>query len=202
LCITYCYTNNRCGIFISILVDLLAGGVECSDGVGLDPVHPLCDPGVHSRVSSGSTAIAPADHTHKGLAAVLLQHQGAARVSLAGVLAGVRSTHHQVRDGRWSVGVLAVGVAGDGDIDLLQNRGLVAAAAEGSPAGHRGDLLGVLARTSGKAGGADGRGECDGAGQPEDGEVAVGALGVVVGVLNDLGNIHPVELTISNVVFA
>ena len=47
-------------------------------------------PGVHPRVAGQRAAPPPADHAYEGVAAVLLSHEGAAGVALAGVLARVR----------------------------------------------------------------------------------------------------------------
>ena len=58
------------------------------------PVQLSGDPGVHPGVLSHGTAVPPADHSSQGIPAVLLDHHGAAGVSLAGVLAGVSSADH------------------------------------------------------------------------------------------------------------
>ena len=49
-------------------------------------------PGVHPWVVGLGTPISPADHAYEGVAPRLLSHQGAAGVTLAGVLARGRGT--------------------------------------------------------------------------------------------------------------
>ena len=49
-------------------------------------------PSVHPWVVGLGTSIPPADHAYEGIAPRLLSHQGAAGVSLAGVLARGRGT--------------------------------------------------------------------------------------------------------------
>ena len=74
------------------------------------------------------------------LATVLRSDEGSTGVSLAGVLAGVHGAEHQVGDAVASVDVAACLLAGDGDINLVEDGGLVASAAESSPAGDSGQL--------------------------------------------------------------
>ena len=86
---------------------LLTVGVLGALGVGQYPRLPCrhpdnqsqlrcCDqclhpPGIHPRVAGQRAAPPPADHAHQRVAALLRDHEGAARVTLARVLAGVSS---------------------------------------------------------------------------------------------------------------
>ena len=49
-------------------------------------------PSIHPWVVGLGTSISPADHAYEGIASRLLGHQGAAGVTLAGVLARGRGT--------------------------------------------------------------------------------------------------------------
>ena len=84
----------------------------------------------------------------------------------------------------------------------MEDSGLVAAAGEGSPPSDRGHSAGPGVRpVGGQAGWRDGRGEGHGLGETEDGVVAIGRLGVVVGVLDDLGHLNLVEGVVADDVF-
>ena len=62
----------------------LSVSVRCEDQC----LHP---PGIHPWVGGERAAPPPADHAHQRVAAALRDHEGAARVALARVLAGVSS---------------------------------------------------------------------------------------------------------------
>ena len=143
------------------------------------------------------------DYSDQSLATILSDDEWPAGVTLAGVLSGVHGADHEVCDGAGAVGGPAGFLAGDGDVHLLEDSGLVAPAAEGAPARHGGGG----ARVGGGGGGgeacrAHGSAEGDRLGQAQDGEVAVGALGVVVGVLDELCHIHPGEGVVAGDVLA
>ena len=128
------------------------------------------------------------------LATVLRSDEGSTGVALAGVLAGVHGAEHQVGDAVASVDVATGLLAGDGDVDFVEDGGLVASTAESSPAGDSGQLALIgLAPALGQTRRAHCRAEGHWLGQPQDGVVAVGGLGVVVGVLDDLGDVHSGE---------
>merc|ERR1711970_1638047 len=100
-----------------------AGGREGAGGVGQDPVHLLSHPSIDTGEAFKSTSTSPANNSNKSLAAILGGNHGTARISLAGVLSGVGGADH---------------VGGHCDVDLLQDSGLAAPAAEGSPSGDGG----------------------------------------------------------------
>ena len=85
----------------------------------------------------------------------------------------------------------------------MQGGGLVASAAERPPPGHGGQHSRV--RGSGvrwQAGGGDLVGEGDCLREAEDGVVVVRCSAVVVRVVDDLGNIDPVEHAVRDVVLS
>ena len=70
-------------------------GVLSAFGVGQYPVLLSSHPGEHNRVLRHGTAFLPkADHSGQDVPAILLDHQGTARVATAGSLAGVSSADH------------------------------------------------------------------------------------------------------------
>merc|ERR550534_2151001 len=99
--------------------------------VRVDPVDKVACLGVDSGVSGLGASVSPADHSVKTEAA----HEGAARVSLAGVLATSikTSADHGVSDVILSIGVTAVIVRDNGDIDLHELSGQAAALGCGAP---------------------------------------------------------------------
>merc|ERR1719382_1775972 len=108
--------------------------------VGVDPVHEVAGLGIDPGVARLGTPVAPAHYAVKTKSA----HEGAARVSLAGVLAtSVKtSTDHGVSDVILTIGVTAVIVRDNGDIDLHQSAGQTAALGGGAPARHGADVAG------------------------------------------------------------
>ena len=101
-----------------------AVGVLGAGSVGEDPVQLGGDPGVHPGVLGHGTPVPPAHHPGHGEQPVLLHHQRAAGVSLTGVLPLVSSADHVVGDPT-TVGRVALVVGLDGDLDLVEDLGLV-----------------------------------------------------------------------------
>ena len=116
--------------------------------------HP---PGVHPRVAGERAAPPPADHAHQRVEAVLQDHEGAAGVSLARVLARIRRADVHTDMEMWNVDINCtykasllsnVGsvslptllIGGHSHIDLLQSRGLVPSRGQRAPACHSGHL--------------------------------------------------------------
>ena len=60
----------------------------------VNPVNKVAGLGVHSRVAGLGASVSPADNSVKTKST----HEGAARVSLTGVLVGGSGTHHLVSD--------------------------------------------------------------------------------------------------------
>ena len=113
------------------------------------------------------------EFSYKSLAAVLGSNHGSTRVSLAGILSGVSGTDHV--GGDTAVGVVAHSVGGDCDVDLLQDSGLAAPAAESSPSGDGGQDSGIgVAQVGWKAGRAHFVGEGDRVCQTKDGVIVIG----------------------------
>ena len=143
------------------------------------------------------------DYSDQSVPTVLSDDEWPAGVALAGVLAGVHGADHEVGDGAGSISGPAGLLAGDGHVHLLEHGGLVAPAAEGAPARHGGGGARVGSGGGcGEARRAHGGAEGDRLGQAQDGVVAVGALGVVVGVLDELCHIHPGEGVVAGDVLA
>jgi len=184
-----------------MLVEGGAGGGEGAGGVGQDPVHLLSHPSIDTGEAFESTSTSPADNSNKSLAAVLGGNHGTARISLAGVLSGVSSADHV--GGDTAISVVALSVGGHCDVDLLQDSGLAAPAAEGSPSGDGGQDSGeCVAQVGWKACRAHFVGEGDRVCQTKDGIVVVSCLWVIVGVVDDLGDIDPVEVAVGDVVLS
>merc|ERR1712176_42017 len=118
--------------------------------VGVDPVDEVGSLCVYSWVASLSAPVSPRDNSGELVAA----HEWTARVSLAGVLAALvkTGTDHGVSDVRLSVGVTAVLVRHNRDVDLLENTGKASTLRGGSPSGNSADgSLGVLFHAGGQA---------------------------------------------------
>merc|ERR1719195_124200 len=168
-------------------------GVLSALGVGQYPVLLSSHPSVHTRVLRQGTAVPPADPPGQGVPAILLDHQGTAGVSLAGVLAGVSSADHAGGDAP-AVGRVTLRVGLDSDVHLPQGGGLIAARGCCAPARHCRNLPGkVLAGGSGETGGADLLSEGYGLGEGQDGEVVVQGAAIVVRVVRDGGESLLVE---------
>merc|ERR1719195_1344356 len=168
-------------------------GVLSALGVGQYPVLLSSHPSVHTRVLRQGTAVPPADHPGQGVPAILLDPQGTAGVSLAGVLAGVSSADHAGGDAP-AVSRVTLRVGLDSDVHLPQGGGLIAARGRCAPARHCGNLPGkVLAGRSGETGGADLLSEGYGLGEGQDGEVVVQGAAIVVRVVRDGGESLLVE---------
>merc|ERR1711971_158796 len=88
--------------------------------VGVDPVDEVGGLCVHSWVAGLGAPVSPRDNSGKLVAA----HEWTARVSLAGVLAALvkTGTDHGVSDVVLSVGVTAVVVRHDRDVDIWRTR--------------------------------------------------------------------------------
>merc|ERR1739848_54382 len=105
--------------------------------VRVDPVDKVGSLGVHSGVTGLSAPVSPGDDSGELVAA----HEWTAGVSLAGVLAALveTSTDHGVGDVALSVGVTAVLVRHNGDVDLLEDASQAASLSGGAPAAHGAD---------------------------------------------------------------
>merc|ERR1712112_536290 len=155
------------------LVEGSAGGGEGASGVGHNPVHLLSHPSVDTGEAFESTSTSPTDNSNQSLASVLGSNHGTTRISLAGVLSGVSGTDHVGGDA--AISVVAHGVGGDGDVNLLQDSGLAAPAAEGSPSGDGGQDSGKgITQVGWKAGRAHFVGESHRVCQTKDGVVIIG----------------------------
>merc|ERR1712110_793941 len=155
------------------LVEGGTGGGEGAGGVGQDPVHLLGHPSVDTGEAFEGTSTSPADNSNQSLTAVLSGNHGTTRISLAGVLSGVGGADHVGGDA--AISVVALSVGGHCDVDLLQDSGLAASAAEGSPSGDGGQDSGeCVAEVGWKAGRAHLVGEGDRACQTKDGVVVIG----------------------------
>ena len=114
-------------------------------------------PGVHPRVGGERAAPPPADHAHQRVETVLQDHEGAAGVALARVLARIRRADVHTDMEMWNVDINCtykasllsnVGsvslptllIGGHSHIDLLQSRGLVPSRGQRAPACHSGHL--------------------------------------------------------------
>merc|ERR1712062_460044 len=118
--------------------------------VRVDPVDKVGGLGVHSGVAGLSAPVSPGDDSGELVAA----HEWTARVSLARVLAALvkTGTDHGVSDVGLSVGVTAVLVRHNRDVDLLENTGKASTLRGGSPSGNSADgALGVLFHAGGQA---------------------------------------------------
>merc|ERR1712077_165142 len=116
--------------------------------VGVDPVNEVGGLCVYSWVASLSAPVSPRDNSGELVAA----HEWTARISLAGVLAALvkTGTDHGVSDVVLSVGVTAMIIGHNGDVDLLENTGKASTLSGGSPPGNGADgALGVLLHAGG-----------------------------------------------------
>lgn len=169
--------------------------IQPSGGVGgyhhlsvlADPVNEGANVGVDAVESGTGAALTPGDNTDEGA----VNDEGTTRVTLAGVLATLleAGADHVLGDAATVGGVAGLAVH-DGDGDLLELGGAAAALLEGTPSGDDG------LRASGGVGA--GRGESDvgdavalgdGVGELPDGNVVVVGIGIVVGVVDDLGDL-------------
>ena len=113
--------------------------------------------------------------SHQSLAAVLGGNEWTARISLARVLSRVSGADHVGSDA--AIGLVAHGIGGHSDVDLLQGGGLVASAAEGAPTSDGGKDTSVSGtQVSWKTCRAHFVGECDRRRQTKDGVVVVSSL--------------------------
>ena len=83
------YVPPRGNLNFSLITVFLA--VTLTTNQSSDVVTNRSPPGVHPRVAGERAAPPPADHAHQRVAALLRDHEGAARVTLARVLARVSS---------------------------------------------------------------------------------------------------------------
>jgi len=115
--------------------------------VRVNPVNKVAGLGVHSGVAGLSTSVSPADNSVKTKST----HEGAARVSLAGVLATSikTSTDHGVSDVILTIGVTAVIIRDNRDIDLHQGSGQAASLGGGSPSRDGAHVAGGIFLTRG-----------------------------------------------------
>ena len=149
-----------------------------------NPVNEVRSLSVDSGVSSLGTAVPPGHNTRE----LASTHEGAARVSLAGVLAslGEPSADHGVVDRAGAIGVTAVIVRDNGDIHLLEDSAEAASLAGGSPAsdGAHGAVR-VLFSWAGQADGADvGAGEVGTVGKLQDTDV-IGNGPAIIALVED-----------------
>ena len=156
--------------------------------VGEDPVDEVGDLGVHAGVVGAGAAVAPGHDAGEVRGPGVVADEGAAGVTLAGVLAalGQAGADHGVLDLARAVGVTAGLVGHDGHLDPAEGTGGGAALGGGAPARD-----GAVA-----AGGVAGRGEGDGLnevvedegrGELQEGDVVGDGPAAVVLVLDDLG---------------
>jgi len=97
--------------------------------------------------------------------------------------------------------VVALGVGGHCDVGLPQDVGDDAPIAERAPAGHSGRYSDESGTPVGwKAGRAHFVGESDWVCQSKDGKVVIACLVIEIGVVDDLCDIDPVELLVSDIV--
>ena len=135
----------------------------------------ICTPKTGYKMGSTSESSNPMSHL-------------TATVPLARVFSSSKEpgAHHGVGDLARAVSS-AIAAGQDGDLDLLELVGLIAAGGESAPAGHDGLVVDiVLGGVSGQTGGLHLSVEGDLLLQFEDGEVAVDGVFVVVGILDDL----------------
>merc|ERR1719431_1736727 len=178
------------GFYITLMLELIECNQELHDvtlvlvdvprlHVAVDPVHKVGGLGVHPGVAGLSTPVSPGDHAGEFVAA----HEGAAGVSLAGVLAALvePGADHGVGDVGHAVGVAAVVVRDHGDGHLLEDPGEGAALGGGAPPGHdaAGALI-VLLHGGGDGDGADVGAHGDGALEGEHADVVVDGPAVVL----------------------
>jgi len=124
--------------------------------VRVNPVNKVAGLGVHSGVAGLSTSVSPADNSVKTKST----HEGAARVSLAGVLATSikTSTDHGVSDVILTIRVTAVIIRDNRDINLHQDPGQTASLGGGSPARHGAHVArGILLARGGDGDGVNNR---------------------------------------------
>ena len=148
--------------------------------------------------------------SHQSLAAVLWGNEWTAGISRASVLSGVSGADHVGSDCIknmffFSIGVVALGVGGHSDVNLLQDVGPVAFAAESAPASDGGKDTSVSGtQVSWKTCGPHFVGECDSLGQTKDGVVVVKSTGLEFGVVDDLRNpvLEPVGHSVGNVMLS
>merc|ERR1712122_278408 len=155
--------------------------------VRVDPVDKVRSLGVHSGVTGLSAPVSPGDDSGELVAA----HEWTAGVSLAGVLAAMveTSTDHGVGDVALSVGVTAVLVRHNGDVDLLEDASQAASLGGGSPPAHGADrALVVLLHAVGDADGANVGSHADGSIKSKHADVVVDVEAVVVLVEPHLGH--------------
>merc|ERR1719209_2425577 len=155
--------------------------------VRVDPVDKVGGLRVHSGVAGLSAPVSPGDDSGELVAA----HEWTARVSLAGVLAALveTSTDHGVSDVALSVGVTAVLVRHNRDVDLLEDASQAASLSGGAPAAHGADrALVVLLHAVGDADGANVGSHADCAIKSKHADVVVDVEAVVVLVEPDLGH--------------
>merc|ERR1719481_2113191 len=110
----------------------ITGVLKNSLQILIDPVNEVRGLSVDSRVARLSTAIAPGDNTRE----LVSTHEGATRVTLAGVLSslGKTSTDHGVIYIIDTIGITAVSIRNNRDINLLQNSAKASSLSGGAPA--------------------------------------------------------------------
>ena len=160
---------------------------SCLLGVCEDPVDEVGHLSVDAGVVGAGAAVAPGHDAGEVRGPGVVADEGAARVSLAGVLAalGQAGADHGVLDLAGAIGITALIIGDDGHLDPAEGAGGGAALGGGAPAGD-----GALA-AGGVAGCGDGDGlhvvvEHEGLGHLQKGDVVGDGKPVVVLVLDDL----------------
>jgi len=146
------------------------------------------DLSVHARVVGTGTAVAPGHDAGQVGGAGVRAGKGAARVTLARVLAalGHSGTDHGVLNVALAISIATLVVRHDGNGHLLEGTGGAASFSESAPAGHDAVARGSVT-LSGNIDGANVVVEAQRLRKLEQGDVVADGEAVVVLVLDDLG---------------
>jgi len=154
--------------------------------LAIDPVNEMAGLGIDTRVSSFGTAIAPGDNT----AVNSITGHWATRVTLAGVLAFLTGADHLVGKQVLTIGILAISIRDERDLDELEDVWQrEVAAVEGAPTGNDGSTGSELLALLGESNSLDFLSKFEGLGQAEEADVIAdgGVVKVLVG--DDFGNL-------------
>jgi len=146
------------------------------------------DLSIHARVVGTGTAVAPGHDAGQVGGAGVRAGKGAARVTLARVLAalGHSGTDHGVLNVVLDISIATLVVRHDGNGHLLQDTGGASSLGGGAPAGHDAVARGSVT-CLGKGNGGHELVEAQRLRQLEQGDVVADGEAVVVLVLDDLG---------------